>query len=305
MEILSDTIFRGANVTLSGGKLTLTDGGSFLPGIELAGGPGGATFRCGLTVSNLSPLDAYKVDAYKVDACSVEARFLNLGSVALSEFTTGFFVNTLGSDHKFMIGTNGSVLALCVDGSCKFVIQPDGHIESSSTANFTRLQISHDYLYDGGNSNITFTGRTFVLRDQYGNSARLNSDSMGTSSVCGDSNYAEILTTVNFDNMVGSKISKLKYESIPINFDVPADCTKFTVDVTGNFTYGNMLSARMMKLQHDVCFGVGQAQGYGASKFVDVDVWTPCTSIGKVLIEKSSSFAMCSTDGYELKLIYY
>ena len=60
-----------------------------------------------------------------------------------------------------------------------------------------------------------------------------------------------------------------------------------------------------MKLQHNVCFGVGQAQGYGASKFVDVDIWTPCTAIGKVLIEKSSSFAMSSSDGYELKLIYY
>lgn len=231
MEILSDTVFRGANVTLSGGRLTLNDG----------------------TSANFLSMNKGTLYLFENSTCSFS-------------ISTGGEIQTCGGILTNHVSTKG----LTVD---------------ESVINF-------------GAPPLQFVSNGV----QY---AHLNAASLGSSTICGGDDYAEILTTVNFDNMVGSKISKLKYESIPINFDVPADCTKFTVDVTGDFTYGNMLSARMMKLQHNVCFGVGQAQGYGASKFVDVDVWTPCTSIGKVLIEKSSSFAMSSADGYELKLIYY
>lgn len=101
-------------------------------------------------------------------------------------------------------------------------------------------------------------------------------------------------------NLADSIYTKVK--NIPINFDVAASCTKFTVstDLSGV----DLQSMAMFR-----CVDTSDL-GYTSStpnehlyKQVAVDLYQIGCS-HTVLVEKSSSFAIGASDGYELKLIY-
>lgn len=88
---------------------------------------------------------------------------------------------------------------------------------------------------------------------------------------------------------------------LPINFDVPAECTRFYVHGALN---GNPASIQMFKRYQP-------SSGEAGTKVVNVDLAWVCGSDVQsdtkgcaIVVEKSSSFAMRSTDGYSIRTIY-
>ena len=87
---------------------------------------------------------------------------------------------------------------------------------------------------------------------------------------------------------------------LPIDFDVPAECTRFYVHGALN---GTPASIQMFKRVSN--------SGESGYKVVNVDLAWVCGSAVEsdtkgcaIVVEKSSSFAMCSTDGYSIRTIY-
>ena len=97
-----------------------------------------------------------------------------------------------------------------------------------------------------------------------------------------------------------SLYTRIKY--IPIDFDVPASCTKFTVPtgLSGSFDIGSMAMFRCVDTS-DLGYKHPNDQLF---KQVSVDLYQIGCS-HTILVEKSSSFAIGSSDGYELRLAYY
>ena len=88
----------------------------------------------------------------------------------------------------------------------------------------------------------------------------------------------------------------LKYKKVPIDFDVAADCTVFIIVNGGCVGSDKVISLNLFKR--------GVAAGCGAIKQVQADVWA--MDSGRLFaIEKSSAFAISSTDGYEIRAAYY
>ncbi len=96
------------------------------------------------------------------------------------------------------------------------------------------------------------------------------------------------------------KVDALKYKRVPIDFDVPANCTKFfTADGTGVCS-DNILSLNLLKNE---AIDLGQSN-CGAVKQVQADVWAIYGGQNFV-VEKSSAFAISSSDGYVISAVYY
>lgn len=90
-------------------------------------------------------------------------------------------------------------------------------------------------------------------------------------------------------------------QSLPITFDVPADCTRFYMPGVNSITpYSIQL------------FKHNETTGESGDFVKNVDLGIVCGSKvnagsgprGAVVVEKSSSFAMCSTDGYSIRIVY-
>lgn len=91
----------------------------------------------------------------------------------------------------------------------------------------------------------------------------------------------------------------LKYKKVPIDFDVPADCTAFFTASGLGVCSDNVIS-----------LGLFQKEPQGkydciAIKQVPADVWAWGYAGEKFIVEKSSAFAISSTDGYEIRAAYY
>ena len=96
------------------------------------------------------------------------------------------------------------------------------------------------------------------------------------------------------------KVDALKYKRVPINFDVPENCTKFfTADGTGVCSE-NVVSLNLLKNE---AISLGQSNCF-AAKQVQADVWA-ITGGQFFVVEKSSAFAIGSSDGYVISAVYY
>lgn len=94
----------------------------------------------------------------------------------------------------------------------------------------------------------------------------------------------------------------LKYKKIPIDFDVPADCTAFNIsENSGNYISDyQVISIGLFKTESPYEIGSGFAF---AIKQVQADVLVTCNA--NVVVEKSSAFAIGASDGYEIRAAYY
>lgn len=98
----------------------------------------------------------------------------------------------------------------------------------------------------------------------------------------------------------------MQYCEIPINFDVPANCTRFLVGPISSM-YGKFGSMSMFRRVRTSDGGYTPEHAADSLyKQVAVDLYqVGCASdvAHHILVEKSSSFAMGASDGYHLRLI--
>ena len=108
------------------------------------------------------------------------------------------------------------------------------------------------------------------------------------------------LSKTDAESTYVKKVDALKYKRVPIDFDVPANCTKFfTADGTGVCS-NNVVSLNLLKNE---AISLGQSN-CGAVKQVQADVWAIYGG-QHFVVEKSSSFAISSSDGYVISAVYY
>lgn len=269
MEILSDTVFRGANVTLSGGTLTINDGTSTNK-LVLNGGLSGSNFTDFLHIS-------------KNDSCIFSI-------TPYGGITTNGGVNIHGSSLYLtrMLSDGGC-------GGCAVILQ-----SGCSPSIFTNGLA----LENGNGGGCLKIGSIEILKGANTDSLEFLNHDNPVSRAYLDLQNADggiILTSTNYSNYIQKPQESLKHESIYINFDVPADCTIFSLTTGGKFYHSDLFSATMMKYDSDLKFGNETIMAW---KPVDVDVLVACQVVGTILVRKSSSFAMNRSDGYTLNLVY-
>lgn len=108
-------------------------------------------------------------------------------------------------------------------------------------------------------------------------------------------------TTDDIKNLQCSLTSSLFISKTPINFDVPANCTKFFINSPYSITSGTTVD------------GVGNeymvmTKGFNPMMPVNIDLEARCDSTTdggwRIIATKSSGFAMSASDGYMLKVFY-
>lgn len=94
---------------------------------------------------------------------------------------------------------------------------------------------------------------------------------------------------------------KVMSRTFPINFDVSADCSKFVVPGPAESAYsGKVHSAQMLRTSVSVDFGQSDCLAF-QPLMADIYVHQ---SLEDVLVHKSTSFAIRSTDGYQIDVVY-
>lgn len=94
---------------------------------------------------------------------------------------------------------------------------------------------------------------------------------------------------------------KVMSRTFPINFDVSADCSKFVVPGPANSAYaGKVHSAQMLRTSVSVDFGQSNCLAFQP---LMADIYVQ-QSLEAVLVHKSTSFAISSTDGYQIDVVY-
>lgn len=91
----------------------------------------------------------------------------------------------------------------------------------------------------------------------------------------------------------------LKYKKVPIDFDVPADCTAFFTASGLGVCSDKVISLGLFQKEPQGKYGCI------AIKQVPADVWAWGFDGEKFIVEKSSAFAINSADGYEIRAAYY
>lgn len=264
MEILSDTVFRGANVTLSGGTLTINDGTSTNK-LVLNGGSSGSNAIDFLHFSENGSCK-FSINEY--------------GTI-----TTNGSVKIYGSKLELIDSYGGPSVVLESDYRLGATFRNGITVDNTQCNGYVKIG-SIDIRNDATCGSLTFTN----LKNGHNTYLDLQNSDGGI-----------ILTSANYSNYIQKPQESLKHETIYINFDVPADCTIFSLTTKDKFNCDHLFSATMMKYDSDFDFGTGPLMTW---KPVDVDVLVACQAIGKILVRKSSSFAMNSSDGYTLNLIY-
>lgn len=95
-------------------------------------------------------------------------------------------------------------------------------------------------------------------------------------------------------------VSSLFIEKIPIKFDVPADCTKFSIMTNHTATNENTTGAEYLVMTKGTSDSMSP---------VNIDLEIRCSFIDgitgwRIIATKSSGFAMNASDGYVLKVFY-
>ena len=325
MEILSDTVFRGANVTLSGGTLTI-NGGTSANKLTLNATPsdsegflyftkgsqcyfsvkpnglveveqinstgdittdanvlavGNITTRANLSVSGDLNISGFaNLNNGLMTPCASFNGYANFNDIVGFKNTVKVYKNTIELANSEGVSSTVSLVASYSPSKFRCGLILD------DTKGCGCLEIGSISITKNNSANsLVFTNTKNF------SSAYLDLDKSG---VC-----ATILTTKNYSDITCQLISK----SIPITYDVPASCTLFGVElgVATSIRYDHLYSATMMKYDSDLSFGGVNMKAF---KLVDVDVLVPENNYSEILIRKSSSFAMNSSDGYTLNLVY-
>lgn len=328
MEILSDTVFRGANVTLSGGTLVINDGTS-TNRIVLETSPyddmGFLYFekgnQCYLALKTNGNIDS-SGHLYG-SVVSADQMYVYCDLIARSNLSVSGDLNISGSanlnnglttpcasfngyaDFNGIVGFKDTVKVYknTIElANSEGVSSTVSLVASYSPSKFRCGLILDDTKGCGcleiGSIRITkcFCSDDLVFSNKYSSvNAYLN---LGPTCGCAS---GVILTSANYSNHIKEFTNLLKHESIYIDFDVPADCTIFSLTTKDKFYHDDLFSATMMKYDSELKF---DNETLMAWKPVDVDVLVACQAIGKILVRKSSSFAMNSSDGYTLNLVY-
>ena len=185
--------------------------------------------------------------------------------------TLKLYIN--GNGNVLTIGQTGGTEILKTDGFAKFgTVNADylttRNLDLSTPCGTASISLSGDNLFEFNqqkNSNNFYFGQREPGKTYY------------------------IATQDQIPSMCGVA----HIQELPINFNVPAECTRFQVPGANCI---DAYSIQLFKINSD-------GNGYTIKT---IDFGTVCATDGNpaIVVEKSSSFAMCSTDGYFIRLVY-
>lgn len=195
---------------------------------------------------------------------------------------------------KLYTNGNGNVLTIGQTGNRTEILETDGiakfytvNVDSSVTAN------SFCFNSTGASSGIYLRYSDKLLEFSQGQYNNLF--------IFGCREYGKIYCIATQDQ-IPSMDGVAHVQSLPITFDVPAECTRFYMPGVNSITpYSIQL------------FKHNETTGESGDFVKNVDLGIVCGSKvnntgsgprGAVVVEKSSSFAMSSTDGYSIRIVY-
>lgn len=282
MEILSDTVFHGdVSIGTSTNPKTLklyTDGhvltiGNHTGETEMLHTSSNATFG-GITANDI---DVGNINVYNYMGVD--------GNMSVGFDNNPKTLTLYDGKNILTIGKAGQTEIIKTNGIAKFgTVNVDDYVSAGGfELDSTSGSASIDFGTDSWNSGrIRFyqhkTGSTFYFN--YGASK---------------GNYY-IATQ---DQITSAMCGVARVQSLPITFDVPAECTRFYVPGAN--------SPEPYSIQLFKAYDSGDGHSEHGYVVKNVDLGLVCGDSVEgcvVVVEKSSSFAMSSTDYYSIRLVY-